>query len=173
MIALLWATLVAIWAPAQAEEPALSEREVTQLSTKAEAVVRGEVLAQRLEHDHTGIWTIATVRVTETMQGSAPIVTEVRVPGGKLNDMEVMVARAPRLLPGDEVLLFLKGDRIVGLDQGAFVVHDNQIWQALDPWTFGHAAKRSTATASLDLDRVRQAVNRADASSDHPSSGGN
>ena len=171
MITLLWATLMAICTPSMAN--ALSEQEMTNLSAKAQTVVRGEVLAQRLEHDQTGIWTIATVRVTETMQGSSPIVTEVRVPGGKLNDMEVMVARAPRLLTGDDVLLFLKGDRIVGLGQGAFVVHNNQIWQALDPWTFGNAAKRSTATASLDLDTVRKAVSGADASSARPSSTGN
>ena len=67
MITLLWATLMAICTPTKASP--LSERAVTDLSARAQTVVRGEVLAQRLEHDQAGIWTIATVRVTETMRG--------------------------------------------------------------------------------------------------------
>ena len=153
---------------AQADE--LSPQVVQTLSARAESVVLGEVLHQRLDHDIDGIWTIAMVRVTETLQGASGPIREVRVPGGRLEDLEVMVAKAPRLLPGDEVLLFLKGDRIVGLGEGAFVIHQDRAWRALDAWTFGRADQRKTLTSSLELSKVRTQLNRDDASSVRPSS---
>lgn len=165
---LLLALLVGVLAPAHAEN--ISPVTVQTLGAKAESVVRGEVLHQRLSHDQHGIWTIAMIRVTETLQGPTVPVMEVRVPGGRLEDLEIMVARAPRLLPGDDVLLFLKGDRIVGLGEGAFVIHHDRVWRALDAWSFGRADRRSDATASLALSSVRDQFSRVDASSDRPSS---
>lgn len=154
----------------QAAAQAISPTTVASLGDKAESVVRGEVLHQRMDHDQNGIWTVALVRVTETLQGSHQPIMEVRVPGGRLKDLEVMVARAPRLLPGDDVLLFLQGDQIVGLGAGAFVIHQNRVWQALDAWTFGHADERGGGAPSLALSDVRTELSRAYASSAHPSS---
>jgi len=168
LIAILTALIFGALQPAHAD--ALLPVTVQTLGARAESVVRGEVLHQRLEHDQDGIWTIAMVRVTETLQGDPVPVKEVRVPGGRLQDLEIMVARAPRLLPGDEVLLFLKGDRIVGLGEGAFVIHQERVWRALDAWSFGPSYSRGLSAESLSISRVRNALSCADASSARPSS---
>lgn len=155
-----------------AAEP-LNSMRVHDLSQRSESVVRGHVLHQRMEFDQNGVWTVAMVRVTETLQGPVQPIREVRVPGGRLEDLEVMVARAPKLIPGDDVLLFLKGDQIVGLGEGAFVIDQERVWRALDAWTFVRPTLQTTAEgpdASVELAKVRNQLSGDHASSDHPSS---
>ena len=65
---------------AQANDP-VTPTVVQDLSERAETVVRGEVLHHRLMLDQDGVWTIAMIRVTETLQGTAAPIREVRLPG--------------------------------------------------------------------------------------------
>jgi len=105
------------------------EFDLDDLSTRAERVVLGDVLTIRYESDRAGFWTVAAIRVTETLRGRPEPVVEVRVPGGRIDDMELTVAGAPRLIEGYEVLLFLDGDHVVGLGQRAFVVMSDAAWR--------------------------------------------
>ena len=170
MIRVLLAIFTVCLQTAAAAEP-LSQVEVETLGKRAETVVRGHVLHQRLEINQNGVWTIAMVRVTETLQGTEVLIREVKVPGGRIDDLEIMVARAPKLAPGDDVLLFLKGDRIVGMGEGAFVIDEDRIVRPLDAWTFIQAQPKSSAEASFTtLADVRSQLSLADASSARPSS---
>lgn len=127
MYALLLTALLAV-APARATTYA-EKLDLDELSSRAERVVIGEVLATRYDATGAGIWTVATIRVTETLRGRPEPVVEVRVPGGRVNDMELTVAGAPRLIEGYQVLLFLDGEHVVGLGQGAFVVLSDTAWR--------------------------------------------
>ena len=166
---------------AHATDP-LTPMVVQSLSERAESVVRGEVLHQRLELNRDGVWTVAMIRVTETLRGAAVPIVEVRVPGGRLADLEVKVARSPQLLPGDDVLLFLKGDRIVGLGEGALMIAQERAWRAMDAWTFIRPHEQDTQSAgsmvqsalsSVTMAAVRAQLSRVASSSERPSSIGN
>jgi len=139
-------------------------------------VVMGEVLTHRMELDQDGLWTVAMVRVTETLQGDHRPAIEVRVPGGHLRDMEISVSRAPDLVPGDQVLLFLDDDRVVGFGQGAFVVTEGKAWRSLHAWAFDNPKRLDTKAGDeayytwLTVTEVRAVFSRASASSGHPSS---
>lgn len=106
------------------------------LAGRADRVVLGEVLTTRVESQGNGIWTVATVMVDETLSGDRDPVVEVRVPGGRLSNLELTVVGVPKLVPGYEMLLFLDDDRIVGLGQGAFVVAGGYAWRNLDDDNF-------------------------------------
>lgn len=122
------ATLVAPVASATTMVEGAADLEV--LAERADRVIRGEVLATRTERTRFGPTTVATVRVEETLRGAHELVTEVRVPGGDLgNGVHVQVSGAPRLIEGDELVLFLKNRNIVGLDQGALIVGGEHAWR--------------------------------------------
>jgi hypothetical protein len=82
--------------------------------------------------------TIATVQVTDTLKGSPSQIVTVVLPGGIDSSRPVPVAQiwpdSPRLVPGQEALLFLNrrddvvnGFAITGYSQGAFsIVTDPQ-----------------------------------------------
>jgi len=99
------------------------------LSSRADTVVRGEVIGTRAGVDDDGLHTIATVLVAETLRGTPSPSMEVRVPGGKLDDIELTITGAPKLQQGFEVLLFIDDSRVVGFGQGAFIVDSGQAWR--------------------------------------------
>jgi len=115
-----------------------------------------------------GLWSIATIHVAETLRGEAEMLVEVRVPGGRIQDIEMQVRGAPVLIPGDNVLLFLSGDRVVGFGQGAFVVTEQRAWRTLKDWVFMHPDRLNARSpidnfyVSLDMSTVRERLKNAD-----------
>lgn len=123
--------LAAVLAPvASATSLVEGSADLEVLAERADRVIRGEVLTTRTERTRFGPTTVATVRVAETLRGDHELVTEVRVPGGDLgNGVRAHVSGSPRLIEGDELVLFLKNDHIVGLDQGALIVGGEHAWR--------------------------------------------
>lgn len=99
------------------------------LASRADRVIRGQVLSTRSELLDDGIFTVATVRVKETLRGEPELITEVKVPGGTWNGIKLHVDGVPELIIGDEMLLFLTEDRIVGLEKGAMLVAGEYAWR--------------------------------------------
>ena len=64
------------------------------LAEQADQVIMGSVLTTRNNVDADGLWTVATVRVAETLRGKPQMIVEVRVPGGHLEDLEMDVMEA-------------------------------------------------------------------------------
>ncbi len=145
-------------------EPVHNSIPIDDLTNQSDMVIVGAVLTTRDNLDADGLWTVATVRVAETLRGSPEMVVDVRVPGGRIDDFEMQVMGAPTLIPGDEVLLFLNGDRVVGFGQGAFVVSEERAWRAIKDWGFMHPSRLNARGAaedyyvSLDLRTVREQV---------------
>ncbi len=108
------------------------------LAAAADRVVVGEVLSTRQEVvPDRGIYTVASIYVEEALRGEPEPVIEVRYPGGRVDDLELTVPGAPKLVPGYEVVLFLDDDdRVVGFGQGAFVVEGDTAYRRLSDDVF-------------------------------------
>ena len=81
---------------------------ITSLNNQADRVVLGKVLATRTQREPTNIYTVATVRVWETLRGDDDPIVEVHLPGAMLTTHDLSVYGQAQLLPGFEVLLFLQ-----------------------------------------------------------------
>jgi len=135
---------------------------IHELKDQADRVVMGEVLTTRTQRDEHNAYTVATVRVWETLQGSEDPIVEVRLPGAMLPEHDLTVYGQAKLLPGLEVLLFLQGDQVVGMGAGAFVLLGKRAYRspnprmATDPKTVGRHAE--TLYVSHEVDAVREAL---------------
>lgn len=153
MIALLMCMFTALASPSAPLED---------LTEQADRVVMGEVLTTRTQREEQNAYTVATVRVWETLRGSSDPIVEVRLPGAMLPDQDLTVFGQTKLHTGLEVLLFLQGDQVVGMGAGAFVLLGERAYRsgnprmASDPRTVGHHAE--SLYVSHEVDAVRAAL---------------
>jgi hypothetical protein len=110
---------------------------------QADQIVHGRVVRSQplWSDDGLRIYTDATVQVDETLKGGPVATVTVRLLGGEIGTVGQIVAGAPRLAPGEEVVLLLQHiegqpvadpPRIVGLAQGLYrIVRPPQSAQAL------------------------------------------
>jgi hypothetical protein len=140
-----------------------------QLARASTTVVIGEVLTQRAEVDSNGISTYVTIIVNDTLKGRDREVIDVRVPGGSFGDLEVIVPGTPKFINDTEVLLFLNGSTIVGVDDGAMIIEGGRAWRAANSkeFTLPHLLFPSLDILdssyyfdSWDLEDVRYVVSR-------------
>lgn len=100
--------------------------------TGSEQVVRGAVAETSAAFADDGlIWTTVTLDVDETLHRSNRVQVQFRVPGGTVNDLSLSVPGAPRFEAGQDVLVFLDGDRLRGFGQGAFLIEDGEAFRGL------------------------------------------
>jgi hypothetical protein len=128
------------------------------LANEADRVVVGEVLTSRTEKDRQTSWTITTIRVSETLLGQADPVVEVRLPGARLAEHDLVVHGQTQLIEGHEVLLFLRGDQLVGMGAGAFVVQDNKAWKNMHAWTYADPSTIGPHTDELYVSHEMEAI---------------
>jgi hypothetical protein len=107
------------------------------LSNQADRVLVGKVLTTQTLRNNENAWTVATVRVSETLRGESAPVIDVRLPGAMLPEQDLTVHGQIQLITGHDVLLFLQGDQLVGMGAGAFVVSDDKAWHGTKHWTYG------------------------------------
>lgn len=107
-----------------AEATVLRGLTVSQLRSRAEAIVEGRVVEVRTVRADGRIETIAIVRVRQVHKGEVGRRIQVRALGGELRDRRMVVQGAPHFAKGDKVLLFLYSDegswRSVGMFQGVW-----------------------------------------------------
>jgi hypothetical protein len=103
------------------------------LSAQADRVVLGEVLTTRTVQEDDNKFTVATVRVWETLQGEEDPIVEVKLPGAMLAQRDLSVHGQAKLIPGFEMLLFLQGEQVVGMGAGAFVIFGKKAWRTKVP----------------------------------------
>lgn len=98
--------------------------EFRELVTVATTIVHGRVTDVHAEwiEGRRSIETLVTLDAREYLKGDLGGTVSVRVPGGQIGRYRTIFVGAPALRRGDDVVLFLRGDRIVGLNQGAFRV---------------------------------------------------
>lgn len=144
-------------APLSALPPPIAE-----LSAQADRVILGEVLTTRNAHEQNNAFTVATVRVWETLRGDQAPIIEVRLPGTMLARRDLSVHGQAKLIPGFEVLLFLRGEQVVGMGAGAFVIFGDKAWHSKsaslpsDPQAVGTHAE--SMYVSHDINTVRNTL---------------
>ena len=105
---------------------------MTGMLDSSDQVVRGEVIGLEADWTDDGlITTFVTLAVDETLRlSNAPEVT-FRVVGGTVGERTLTVPGAPVFEEGQDVLVFLDGDRLRGFGQGAFLIEDGMAQRAL------------------------------------------
>jgi hypothetical protein len=80
------------------------------LARRADLIVRGTVQSSSsaLTPDGKQVHTVTRIAVGRTLKGSAPVVVEVRTPGGSVGDFSQKISGAPEFTPGEEVIVFLR-----------------------------------------------------------------
>ena len=146
-------------------EPLVAPLEIPSIEVmdkQADRVILGEVLTTRTQREPTNVYTVATVRVWETLRGDNDPIVEVRLPGAMLPSHDLSVYGQAKLLPGFEVLLFLQGEQVVGMGAGAFVLLGTKAWKnkrrglAADPKTVGKHAE--SLYVNHEIDSIRKAL---------------
>jgi hypothetical protein len=114
--------ILSLSSPAPAAEYAY-EISMSEMLDGAEQVVNGRVEDTKTEWGDDGlIYTVVTLQSEDTLHHSnAPDVT-FRVPGGTVGDLSLTIPGAPVFSVGQDVVVFLDGDRLRGFGQGAFLV---------------------------------------------------
>ena len=70
--------------------------------------------------------------VDEQLRGDPNLVVEASWPGGRLGDVELVVAGSPSLVVGEDTVVFVaESGRIVGLSQGVLHLEDGVAWRDL------------------------------------------
>jgi hypothetical protein len=115
--------------PSISDSESLDPKQLAQVST---AVIVGEVLTQRVQADSGGISTYVTIMVNDTLKGNKSDVIDVRVPGGSFGNLKAIVPGTPKFINDTEVLLFLNGTTIVGIDDGAMIIEGGRAWRAVN-----------------------------------------
>jgi hypothetical protein len=98
--------------------------EFRELVTVSTTIVHGRVTDVHAEwiDGRRSIETVVTLGARDYLKGNLGETVSVRVPGGQIGRYRTIFIGAPALHLGDDLVLFLRGDRIVGLNQGAFRV---------------------------------------------------
>ncbi len=130
------------------------------LSDNAERAIIGEVIATWVERTPTGIWTVASVVVDETLKGPHDPVVEIRWQGGVVGNVELIVPGMPRLHVGEQLLAFVDEQGMtVGLAQGAFQISGDQAVRDMSGLDFRGEPDSDEATAdTFDIDEIRAAL---------------
>ncbi len=83
-----------------------------ELVEKSHTIVAGEVTDTHSawNGDRSEIFTTVTLRVEQTLRGSARPDVRFRVPGGTVGDTRLTVTHTPRFAVGERALVFLSGN---------------------------------------------------------------
>lgn len=104
---------------------------VEDLTVRSRAVVRATVRQQQSSWDegHRRIYTLTELAVSEVIHGEAPATILVRTMGGEVDGIGMKVSGTTRLMPNQDVVLFLRNDpgdtsgfMVVGMSQGFYRV---------------------------------------------------
>jgi len=165
---LLLAVLVSV--PVAVHATVLAPIEFRELVTISSVIVHGRVT------DAHGEWTdgrrtvetLVTISANDYLKGDLGGSFTIHVPGGQLGRYRTVFVGAPEFRAGDEVVLFLRANRIVGLSQGAFrVVPDAQsgrpivispIVMSINPGAPEAVVRGDSRRAPVALDLFRDVV---------------
>ncbi|GEM_PF-6949790 len=126
------------------------------LAERSDVAIVGEVLNTWTERCGAGICTVASVLVDETLSGEPRTLVEARWPGGRIGELEMVVAGAPRFHEGDRTLLFLDTDGdVVGMAQGAFAVDGDTVVRDMHNLSFTRAGEAADTAERFSLSEVR------------------
>jgi hypothetical protein len=99
----------------------LARLSLDRLAAGSEAVARVRCSSAESRWENGSIWTVATVKVVETLKGNLPREIAVRLPGGRVGHLTATVDGTPKFNPGDEAVVFLERSRARGFTVAGWV----------------------------------------------------
>ena len=155
---MLLSLLIATILPAQATTYGY-RLPVADLLDGSERVVRGTVAETSAELGKDGlIWTVVTLDVSETLSRSNAAQVLFRLPGGTVGDLSLTIPGAPEFQAGQEVMVFLDGDRLRGFGQGAFLIEEGKAWRGLGNAFEAEPVRRPVHQIIGDLPAARDCI---------------
>jgi hypothetical protein len=118
--------------PSESSSGLVVQLTLEQLAAKADSILVGKVTNITCYQEGKGnIYTLVTLSVEQTIKGEPVGEVVIRVPGGKVGELEMMVTDTPSFQLGERAVVFLdKGDgtfTVVGGFQGKFTVDNNNM----------------------------------------------
>ncbi|MDF9843752.1 MULTISPECIES: hypothetical protein [unclassified Paenibacillus] len=138
-----------------------------QLVNEADAIVKGRVLSQEVQKNFEGFpVTDTTIQVQTVFKGEPGENVEVRVDGGKTEDMILVLDEdyIPKFEIDEEVIVFLsadKGDRPDKNDFGYYVVGQSQGNFSLKDTLQNESIENDAKTLKFDLNNFQEEINQA------------
>jgi hypothetical protein len=99
----------------------LARLSLDRLAAGSDAVTRVRCSSAESRWENGSIWTVATVKVVETLKGNLPREIAVRLPGGRVGHLTATVDGTPKFNPGDEAVVFLERSRAGGFTVAGWV----------------------------------------------------
>ena len=159
---LLECALCALWVclPALAGATVLIPIEFRELVAVSTVIVHGRVTDAHAEwtDGRRSVETLVTIGARDYLKGNLGGSFTIHVPGGQLGRYRTVFIGAPEFRAGDEVVLFLRDGRIVGLSQGAFRVVADATGRPTVVSPVVMSASLDTAEAVVRGDPRRKAV---------------
>lgn len=105
-----------------------------QLTEESQLVVHGQIVRSWSAWDegHHFIWTHHEMKVVDALKGTADPAIRFSEPGGTVDGMSMIVAGAPRYMPGEDVVVFLYRTpigylRTTGWGQGKYNIVEHRV----------------------------------------------
>lgn len=98
------------------------EKSLGDMTTEADIIVTGKVVNKESYWENGKIFTDVTISVGQKIKGRPENEIIVQVQGGVVGDIYAQVSDVPLFEENEEVLLFLKGNQVVGWNQGKYTI---------------------------------------------------
>jgi hypothetical protein len=122
----------------------------------ADTIVVGEVIDSRVywASDRKIILTSYTVKVGESIKGSASATVTVTTVGGKIGNTILHVSGMPQFRPGENAIVFLERTgaytTVVGLNQGKFTLSNGEVSNTVSGLSFPDGGAGKAVKMPLD-----------------------
>ena len=109
IVSMLIASLFLVFATVvQSNATTLLRMDLNALTRSAEIIARVRCIHSEARWESESIWTFDDFEVLETFKGAPPHTLRVRLPGGRVEHMEVKIEGVPAFTAGEEVILFVE-----------------------------------------------------------------
>ncbi|PWB54253.1 MAG: hypothetical protein C3F06_05165 [Candidatus Methanoperedenaceae archaeon] len=103
------------------------EKSLKQITIESDTIITGKVVNKESYRENGKIFTDVTVLVEENIKGKTENKIIVQVPGGVVGDIYAQVSDVPLFENNEDVLLFLKGNKVAGWNQGKYTISNDKI----------------------------------------------
>lgn len=110
-----------VFLPTSPQSSTVLALDIEALVERADRVVRATVLENESWRDRI-VWTRTRLAVTESWLGEGPSEVSLVQPGGRVPGFGTRVFGVPEFAQGEDVVVFLSGERVLGLAQGKFSI---------------------------------------------------
>ena len=109
----------------------VKKMEMSELRDASSDIIVGRVMSYESAWDGNLIYTYYNVKVLDKVKGTPPEFVTVRVPGGEVDDVMLVVSDTPALESGEDAFLFLKRNNgasdVTGWFQGKYAVKNGKV----------------------------------------------